>query len=103
MNALAAAAWMVKRGVPFRHAHEAVGKAVRICVERGCEIENLSTEELQKCGINADATFRSALELSAVLDCHDVQGGTNRKRVQLALTNARQRVIGLCGAKHAHA
>lgn len=103
MNALAAAAWMVKRGVPFRLAHEAVGKAVRICVERRCEIQELSAEELQQCGIAVDASFRAALELGAVLDCHDVQGGTNRDRVQLALKNAKERVAALCGAKHAHA
>jgi argininosuccinate lyase len=103
MNALAAAAWMVNRGVPFRQAHEAVGKAVRICVERGCEIQGLSPDELQHCGISADESFRAALELGAVLDCHDVEGGTNRKRVQVALINAKERVAALCGVNHAHA
>jgi argininosuccinate lyase len=103
MNALAAAAWMVKRGVPFRRAHEAVGKAVRICVERGCEIQELSTDELKQCGIEADASFKSGLELGAVLDCHDVEGGTNRKRVCTALAQAKERVAALCGATHAHA
>jgi argininosuccinate lyase len=103
MNALAAAAWMVKQGTPFRRAHEAVGKAVRICVERGCEIEHLSAEELQQCGIDADPSFKAALELGAVLDCHDVDGGTNRKRVRHALAQAKERIAALTGAKHAHA
>jgi argininosuccinate lyase len=103
MNALAAAAWMVKQGVPFRRAHEAVGKAVRLCVERGCEIQELLASELQQCGIEADASFKAALELGAVLDVHDVEGGTNRKQVRRALAQARERVAALCGAKHAHA
>lgn len=103
MNALAAAAWMVKRGVPFRRAHEAVAKAVRVCVERGCELQELSPEELKGCGIDADATFKAALELDAVLDCHDVEGGTNRKRVRTALALAKERLAALGGAKHAHA
>ena len=103
MNALAAAAWMVKQGIPFRRAHEAIGKAVRICVERGCEIEHLSPEELKQCGIDADPGFKAALELGAVLDCHDVEGGTNRKRVRTALAQAKERIAALTGAKHAHA
>jgi argininosuccinate lyase len=103
MNALAAAAWMVKRGVPFRRAHEAVGRAIRICVERGCEIQDLSADELKQCGIDADESFAAALQLGAVLDCHDVEGGTNRKRVEAALAHAKERVAELCGANHAHA
>jgi argininosuccinate lyase len=103
MNALAAAAWLVKRGVPFRQAHESIGKAVRICVERGCEIQDLSEEELNRCGIDVDASFRPALELGPVLDCHDVEGGTNRKRVHVALHTAKERVAALGGARHAHA
>ena len=103
MNALAAAAWMVKQGVPFRRAHEAIGKAVRLCIERGCELQELSAHDLENCGIQVDASFRAALQLGAVLDVHDVPGGTNRKRVYAALAQAKERVAALCGAKHAHA
>ena len=39
MNALAAAAHLVRQGVPFRRAHELVGKAVRLCLEKSCELE----------------------------------------------------------------
>ena len=46
MNALAAAAYLVRQGVPFRKAHELIGKAVQLCVEKGCELEQLSAEEL---------------------------------------------------------
>jgi argininosuccinate lyase len=103
MNALAAAAWMVKRDVPFRRAHEAVGKAVRVCVERECELQELSKQELAACGIEADASFFAALQLSNVLDCHDVEGGTNRARVRSALKSARRRADAVFGANYAHA
>ena len=46
MNAQAAAAYLVRQGMPFRRAHELIGKAVRLCVEQGCELEQLSKEEL---------------------------------------------------------
>ena len=42
MNAMAAAAYLVRQDVPFRRAHELVGKAVRLCLEKSCELEQLS-------------------------------------------------------------
>ena len=45
MNAMAAAAHLVRQGVPFRRAHELVGKAVRFCLEKSCELEQLSPED----------------------------------------------------------
>ena len=41
MNAQAAAAHLVRQGVPFRKAHEQIGKAVRLCVEQGCELQTV--------------------------------------------------------------
>ena len=39
--------YLVKRGVPFRHAHEAIGRAVALCAQRGCELPQLSLEDYQ--------------------------------------------------------
>ncbi|MGA1528123.1 MAG: argininosuccinate lyase, partial [Burkholderiaceae bacterium] len=39
--------YLVKKGLPFRDAHEAVALAVRQAVEKGCSLENLSLAELQ--------------------------------------------------------
>ena len=47
MNAWAAATYLVKRGVPSRHAHERIGKAVQMCIERSCELHDLPIEELK--------------------------------------------------------
>ena len=47
MNAWAAATYLVKRGVPSRLAHEQIGKAVQLCIERNCELQDLPLEELQ--------------------------------------------------------
>ena len=52
MNAQAAAAYLVRQGVPFRKAHELIGKAVRLCVEQSCELEQLSKEDYALCGID---------------------------------------------------
>ena len=48
LNATELADYLVKRGVPFRDAHGIVGKAVLLCEERACAIEELPLEELQK-------------------------------------------------------
>jgi argininosuccinate lyase len=101
MNAMAAAGYLVRQGVPFRSAHEQIGAAVRLCVEKGCEIQDLSAGELQSCGIHADAGFYASLQLQAVLECHDVPGGTAPEYVKQALAAAKERVATKLGAVHA--
>ena len=75
MNATAAAAYLVEQGVPFRHAHELVGRAVCLALAQGCELEQLSAAQFAECGIEAGAAFYEALTLANVLATHDVIGG----------------------------
>ncbi len=42
--------YLVRKGVPFREAHAAAGRAVRRAAERGTRLENLSMDEWQACG-----------------------------------------------------
>jgi argininosuccinate lyase len=95
MNAWAAAAYLVERGVPSRLAHEAVGKAVALAVERGCDLQKLPLVDLQAINATFDAGFHSCLGLTEVLALHDVLGGTAPRHVKRALRNARERVAGL--------
>ncbi len=100
MNALAATAYLVRQGVAFRKAHELIGKAVQLCVEKGCELEQLSTAELARCGITADAGFYCALTLSEVLKVHDVPGGTAPQQVKAALQKLKARLYPIVGVAH---
>jgi argininosuccinate lyase len=95
MNAWAAAAYLVERGVPSRLAHEAVGKAVALAVERGCDLQKLPLADLQAIHPGFDAAFHSCLGLTEVLALHDVPGGTAPRHVQRALQKARERAAGL--------
>jgi argininosuccinate lyase len=95
MNAWAAAAYLVERGVPSRLAHEAVGKAVALAVERGCDLQKLPLADLQAINASFDAGFHSCLGLTEVLALHDVPGGTAPRHVKRALQNARERVAML--------
>ncbi len=103
MNAMAAATYLVRRGVPFRRAHERIGRAVQFCLDRGCELQDLSVEELRRFSADFGEDVYSYLTLDAVLSCHDVDGGTAPARVQQALADARQRLATIHGGLHAHA
>ncbi len=95
MNAWAAAAYLVKRGVPSRLAHEVVGKAVQLATERGCDLQTLPLADLQAIHTSFDSNFQSCLGLGEVLELHDVLGGTAPRHVKRALENARERVAAL--------
>jgi argininosuccinate lyase len=95
MNAWAAAAYLVQRGVPSRLAHEAVGKAVQLAEDRGCGLEKLTLADLQAIHPNFDADFHSKLTLTEVIALHDVPGGTAPLHVKRALQIAREGVSSL--------
>jgi argininosuccinate lyase len=103
MNAFAAATYLANKGVPFRRAHELIGAAVRICIDKGCELQGLELSELQALHPAFDKDFYSAVQLNAVLDCHNVIGGTARAQVKRALAEASQRISQLKGEAHVHA
>jgi argininosuccinate lyase len=95
MNAWAGAAYLVERGVPSRLAHEAIGKAVQLAGERGCDLQRLPLADLQAIHASFDAGFHSCLGLTEVLALHDVPGGTAPRHVKRALQNARERAATL--------
>ncbi len=92
LNAMAAATYLVHKGVAFRKAHEKIGNAVRYSLEKNCELQDLSLEELQQFGPEFQPDFFEAVTLQATIDCHDVIGGTARTQVARALTAAKLRV-----------
>ncbi|HEX7158795.1 MAG TPA: argininosuccinate lyase [Edaphobacter sp.] len=92
LNAMAAATYLTHKGVPFRKAHEKIGQAVRLGLETGRELGELTLDELQQFGGEFDADFFAAITLDGTLDCHDVIGGTARGRVKSAIADASRRI-----------
>ena len=92
LNAMAAATYLANKGVPFRLAHEQVGHAVRFGLEDGRELQELSLVELRRFCEMFDEGIYAALTLEATLDCHDVVGGTARRRVAYELAAAASRL-----------
>src|SRR5277367_2461972 len=98
LNAMAAATYLVYKGVPYRKAHEKIGNAVRYCLDKGCELNDLTLDELKQFGTEFELDFFAAVTLEATLDCHDVIGGTARHRVREALKSTETRVRKLADA-----
>jgi argininosuccinate lyase len=103
INAWAAATYLVSRGVPSRIAHERIGKAVQMCVERNCELQDLPLEDLRTLSSAFGEDFYASLSLGSVLAIHDVPGGTAPNRVRQAIATARKKIEALREEVHAHA
>ena len=103
LNAMAAATYLVHKGVPFRSAHEKVGRAVRLAIEKGVELEGLTIGELRQFGEEFGEDFYAAVTLDATLDCHDVIGGTAHERVHKALDRAAEWIAALANQNVAEA
>ena len=103
MNAFAAATYLAGKGVPFRLAHEQVGKAVQLCLGKNCELQDLSIEELRQFSPAFDRDIYPHLTVQSVLAIHDVPGGTAPERVKQAIAEAKQRIAAMRGMVHAHA
>jgi argininosuccinate lyase len=103
MNAWAAATYLVQRGVPSRLAHEQIGKAVKLCLEKNCELQDLTLNELEALNSVFDESFYEFLKPASVLAIHDVIGGTAPARVRQGIAAARKKIESLRQEVHAHA
>ena len=103
MNAWAAATYLTQRGIPSRLAHEKVGRAVQICVDKKCELQDLPLEELRAIEPAFAQDFYPCLKLESVLAIHDVPGGTAPNRVRQAMAAAKKKIEALREEVHAHA
>ncbi len=85
--------YLVKRGLPFRDAHEAVAQIVKICIERGCDLSQLTLDELHaKLPALAhliDNSVFEVLTLEGSVASRAHVGGTASAQVQQAINAAR--------------
>lgn len=94
LNATELADYMVKKGVPFRTAHEAVGRAVLFAIGEGRELNDLTVEQLHQFSSEIGADVAGALSLDATLAAKGTIGGTSPARVADALGAARNYLNG---------
>ncbi|EHB44723.1 Argininosuccinate lyase [Mycolicibacterium rhodesiae JS60] len=70
------AEWLVRRGVPFRVAHEAAGAAVRAAEGRGVGLDELTDEELAHISGELTPDVREVLTVDGSVSSRDARGGT---------------------------
>jgi argininosuccinate lyase len=87
-----AADYLVRRGVPFRQAHEIVGKIVREAERVGGSWAALPLEQLKKFSPLFEADLYAALTPEAALAARAVHGGTSPERVREAVAAAKKRL-----------
>ena len=90
LNATELADYLVKKGVPFRTAHETVGNAVLYAIGEGKELHELRIEQLREFSPMIDADVMDALSLDATLAAKNTIGGTSPLRVAEALEAAKK-------------
>jgi argininosuccinate lyase len=73
--------YLVRKGMPFRDAHEVVGKTVRYCVENGKDIPELTLQEWQLFSGMIGEDIGDAITLEASVNARSATGGTALERV----------------------
>ena len=81
-NATDVADYLVRTGMPFREAHEVVGKSVRYCIEQGKKLEELSPAEWQGFSKQIGDDIYAAITLEASVNARSATGGTALVRVK---------------------
>ncbi|MCU7877529.1 MAG: argininosuccinate lyase [Candidatus Thiodiazotropha sp. (ex Lucinoma borealis)] len=84
--------YLVRKGIPFRDAHEVVGKAVAFGVAEGRDLSEMSLQELQTFSSEIAADVFEILTLEGSLAARDHIGGTAPKQVRAAIIRARERL-----------
>ncbi len=84
--------YLVKKGMPFRDAHEAVARAVRACDELACDLADLPLEKLREFSDLIGEDVFAVLTLEGSVAARDHIGGTAPKQVKQAIAQARNRL-----------
>jgi argininosuccinate lyase len=83
------AEWLVRQGVPFREAHELAGACVRRCEELGCELDELTDDQLAGISSHLQPEVREVLTVEGSISSRASRGGTAPGQVTAQLAEVR--------------
>ncbi|ARU05257.1 argininosuccinate lyase [Comamonas serinivorans] len=86
--------YLVKKGLPFRDAHETVAEAVKAASDRGCDLTDLPLETLQRFNASIEADVYEVLTLEGSLQARNTLGGTAPAQVQQQIARHQARLSG---------
>lgn len=89
-NATDVADYLVRKGLPFREAHEGVGKLVLRAIQAGTNLAGLPLSAYQTCSRLFETDIYAAIAPHHVVNAREVRGGTGRSTVERQLQMARE-------------
>lgn len=84
-NATDVADYLVKKGMPFRNAHEVVGKIVLYCIDNDIAIDDLTIEEFNKFSSIFEEDIYNAIDLLTCVEERSVIGGPSSSSVKIQI------------------
>lgn len=88
-NATEVADYLAKKGMPFREAHEIVGKLVYTCIQKGIYLSDLPFETFKEASDLFEQDIYTVLDPYVAVEKRTSAGGTGFKQIQLALEKAK--------------
>jgi len=88
-NATDMADYLVKKGLPFRQAHEVVGISVRHCIEAGKKLTDLSLAEFKHFSPLFETDILEAIKVETCVNARNSYGGTSPEQVRQAIGRGR--------------
>jgi len=89
--------WLVRRGVPFRQAHEITGALVALAVRRGVGLDDISDAELAEVSESLTPDVRDVLTVSGALAARTTYGSTGRQPVDQQLASVTDQLMAWRG------
>jgi len=89
-NATDAADWLVKKGVPFREAHEIIGRLVIYAIEKQSTLDDLTLDELKSVSDIFDETIYEAISIETCVHARNLPGGPAESAVLAAIKKSEE-------------
>lgn len=89
-NATDAADYLVKKGLPFRDAHEIIGKLVLYCIQNNTSLEHLTLAEYKKLSPIFDETVFQAISLEECVNKRNIIGGPSKEMILKHIETAQE-------------
>ena len=94
-NATDIADYLVKKGIPFRSAHEIIGKMVLYCIDKNKAIEDMSMEEFKSFSDKIEDDVYTEISLEKCISGRNLPGGPARETEQKAIDHAKMFISSL--------
>lgn len=94
-NATDAADYLVKKGMPFREAHEVIGKMVIYAIENNKALSEFTMEEFKNCSLIIEDDIYDAIDLKTCVEDRNITGGPAKQAVMASIKKGEDFIASL--------